>query len=76
MELTSRSTSVYGGLGPTGLRTGYALISIVTFLLLLRVYVRYAITRHGGWALLWAWIAWVSERPFRLEANRRQIYRD
>lgn len=61
METERRSPSAYGGLGPTDLNTGYIVISVTTVLILLRIYVRYAITPHGGVALAWACLAWVSD---------------
>lgn len=58
----------YGGRGPIIVGVGLALGSITTMLLLLRLYVRFAITPHGGWALAWAGCAWVSATT--LTANR------
>lgn len=50
----------YGGLGPAIVGVCWSLFAVATILVGLRIYTRFTIMKStGGWALIWACVAYV-----------------
>lgn len=50
----------YGGLGPAIVGVSWSLFGVATILVGLRIYTRFSLVKNkGGWALIWACVAWV-----------------
>ena len=51
----------YGGSGPTILGVSWTELLLITIIIVMRTYTKIMLVpRGGGWALLWAIYAWVS----------------
>ena len=60
MSTNSAGASYYGGLGPAIVGVCWSLFAVATVLLGLRIVTYAAIVKtRGGWALVWACVAWV-----------------
>lgn len=57
----------YGGLGPAIVGICWPLFAIATILVGLRIYTYIGIVKNrGGWSLIWACVAWVSNDNLKL----------
>ena len=66
LPLTSQR-SYYGGLGPAIVGLCWPLFAIGTILVGLRIYTYIRMVKNrGGWALIWACVAWVSNDDLTL----------
>ena len=67
---SSTPESYYGGYGPAIVGLSWSLFIVATTLLSLRIYTHFAVVKgRGGWALIWACIAWVKDSVVLRTAN-------